>query len=124
MHPEGWCINMGKDAKLSLPGLPQRKKIEVIESEGKKKVLLREQPFMTWASEDEGASRMAIVQLYELGFATQEELSDAFQVHIKSIYNYINAYKADGVRGLIDQPRGPKQEWKLVPSLNTDYHGP
>jgi len=111
---------MGKDAKLSLPGLPQRKKIEVIESEGKKKVLLREQPFMTWASEDEGASRMAIVQLYELGFATQEELSDAFQVHIKSIYNYINAYKADGVRGLIDQPRGPKQEWKLVPSLKAE----
>ena len=111
---------MGKDAELSLPGLPQRKKIEVIESEGKKKVLLREQPFMTWASEDESASRMAIVQLYELGFATQEELSDAFQVHIKSIYNYINAYKADGVRGLIDQPRGPKQEWKLVPSLKAE----
>jgi transposase len=104
----------------TLPGFPERKKIEVIESEGKQQVVLRGRPYMKWLPEDETAPRMAIVQLHELGLATQEELSDAFEVHIKSVYNYINAYEADGVRGLTDQPRGPKQKWKLVPRLKAE----
>jgi transposase len=91
------------------------KKIEVIESSNKQTVFLRGRPYMSWSNEDESAPRMAIAQLYELGLVTQEELADAFQVHIKSVYNYINAYEADGVRGLISQPRGPKQKWKITP---------
>ena len=104
----------------TLPGFPERKKIEVIESEEKQEVLLRGRPYMTWLPEDETAPRMAIVQLHELDLATQEELSDAFQVHIKSVYNYINAYKADGILGLIDQPKGPKKKWKLIPWLKAE----
>ena len=95
----------------------ERKKIEVIESGDKQIVLLRGHPYMSWSNEDESAPKVAIVQLYELGLVTQEELTNAFQVHINSIYNYISAYKADGMQGLITQPRGPKEKWKVVPQV-------
>lgn len=69
-----------------LPGFPERKKTEVIESEGKREVVVMRRPSMRWLPEDETGRRMAIVHLHELGLATQEELSDVFQIHIKSIY--------------------------------------
>jgi len=97
----------------------ERKKIEVIESGDKQTVLLRGQPYMSWSNEDESAPKVAIVQLYELGLVTQEELANAFQVHINSIYNYINTYKSDGIRGLTSQPRGPKEKWKITPQMKS-----
>lgn len=39
--------------------------IEVIESHGVKKVLIRGRPYLSWQSEDVSSQRMAIVQLYE-----------------------------------------------------------
>lgn len=94
-----------------------RKKIEVIKSEGKLTLLLNGRPYMNWSNEDEEAPRIAVVQLYELGLITQEELAEAFQVHIKSVYNYINAYKLSGIRGLMSRMRGPKNKWKVTPQI-------
>ena len=51
------------------------KKIQVIETEGTKKAFIRGHLYMSWESGDQYAQRVAIVQLYECGVATQEELA-------------------------------------------------
>lgn len=93
------------------------KKIQVIESGGTKRVLVKGEPYMSWKLGDETAERMAIVQLYELGLGRQEELAEAFRMHVNSIAKYVSAFKADGTSGLISQPRGPKRRWKLLPGV-------
>lgn len=92
-------------------------KIQIINIDDKKELLINGRPYMRWFSEDETAQRFAIVQLYELEFATQEEIASAFQLHINSIYNYVTAYKINGIEGLISQISGPKQSWKITPEM-------
>lgn len=94
--------------------------IKVIENGDKKQVLVGGRPYFSWNGSDESAERLAVVQLCELGIGTQEEIAEAFSIHIKSIYNYISAYQEDGIRGLIDQPKGPKEKWKVTPSLKAE----
>ena len=94
--------------------------IKVIEEGEKKKVLVGGRSYFTWNRSDEAGQRLAIVQLYELGMGTQEEIAKAFGLHINSVYNYIIAFKADGMEGLLSQQRGPKERWKVVPSLKAE----
>ena len=96
-------------------GWKATKKIQVVKSKGMKKVLVKGNPYMSWLNGDEAAERMAIVQLYELGLGTQEELAGAFQRHVNSVAKYISIFKSDGASGLVSQDRGPKQSWKLTP---------
>ena len=104
-----------------LPGIDwESTGIKVIENGEKKQVLVGGRPYFSWNSADESGQRLAIVQLWELELGTQEEIADAFGIHINSVSNYINSFKADGIRGLIDQPRGPKQKWKVVPQLKAE----
>ena len=85
----------------------ERQKLKIIET-GKGKVLLvMNKPYMLWDKTDEVVPKFAMVQLYEQGIATQEELSEIFQVHVKSVYNYITAYKEFGIKGLVEQIKGP-----------------
>jgi len=89
-------------------------KIQVIQIDEKKELLINGKTYLRWFSKDEAVQRFAIAQLYELGLATQEEISEAFQLHIKTVYNYVNTYKTNGIEGLISQICGPKQSWKIT----------
>jgi len=62
--------------------------------------------YMRFMKGDEGSKRMGIVQLYESGKGTQEDIAKAFGVNVKSVYNYINAYKGNGIKGLVSQASG------------------
>ena len=82
--------------------------------DGTKILLLKGQPYMKWKIGDESAERIAIAQLYELGYATEAELSKTFEIHINSISKYIHLYGINGMDGLWKQMRGPKQSWKIT----------
>lgn len=96
-------------------GVPE--KIQVVESDGMVRVLVEGKTYMNWMNGDEVAERIAIVQLYELGLGTQEELAKNFKMHVNSIAKHINTFRADGASGLISQIRGPKQSWLLTPEV-------
>lgn len=93
------------------------KTIQVIETEGIKRALVKGQPYMRWSVGDEATERMAIAQIYELGLGTQEELAEAFTVHVNSVSKYATAFRSEGSDGLRSGQRGPKQSWKVVPDV-------
>lgn len=90
------------------------KKIQVIKVNGGQKLLLEGRPYMSWVDKDRMAQRVAISQLYKTGIANQEELAEAFGIHINSVYNYISRFEKEGVTGLLDQQSGPKGRWKIT----------
>lgn len=94
--------------------------IQVIESDGIKKVLLKGRPYMSWGIKDDASQRMAIVQLYNSGLGTQERLAELFRVHVNSVQNYITAFAGDGITALVEQEKGPRQRWKIVSSLRAE----
>ena len=90
------------------------RKIEVIESNGIKKVLLNGQIYMSWASWDTATQRMVIAQLHNCQFATQQELSEVFNIHRNSVQKYVAEFARDGLEGLITQRSGPRESWKIT----------
>jgi hypothetical protein len=64
-------------------GWKDEQSVRVIEGDDRTHVIAKGQVYMSWAPGDEGARRMAIVQLYENGMGTQEQLAEAFGVHVK-----------------------------------------
>jgi len=90
------------------------KKIEVIESDGIKKVFLNGKLYMSWASWDTACQRMVIAQLYNSQFATQQDLSEVFNIHLNSVQKYVADFARDGLEGLITQRSGPRESWKLT----------
>jgi transposase len=90
------------------------KKIEVIESDGIKNVLLNGKIYMSWASWDIASQRMVIAQLYNSQFATQQDLSEVFNIHLNSVQKYVADFTRDGLEGLIPQRSGPRESWKLT----------
>ncbi len=103
------CIKMAQDY---FPELDKCEGIQIITEGGIKKVLVRGQDYMNWGLEDEGSQRMAIIQLYNTGLATQERLAKIFEVHINSVRNYILAYEREGIAGLINRQSGQKKRGK------------
>jgi len=99
------------------PGWMSDKDVEVIECGGISNVTVKGRPYMRWDSCDEVAQRIAIVQLYECGFGTQEYLATAFGVHVNSVQRYLSAFVEHGTDGLISQRAGPKGRWKITPDL-------
>ncbi len=95
----------------------ESEKIKIIETEKEKKVLVMGKLYMSWQKTDEVAPKVAITQLYEAGLAKQEDLAKIFNTHINSVYNYITAYKENGIKGLIEQAKGPKDPWKVTPEI-------
>ena len=67
------------------PGWRPEKSIQVIESGGQTRVLVKGQRYMNWPSGDEGCLRLAIVQLYECGLGREEDLAEAFGRHVNSV---------------------------------------
>ena len=90
------------------------KKIEVIESDGIKKVFLNGKLYMSWASWDTACQRMVIAQLYNSQFATQQDLSEVFNIHLNSVQKYVADFARDGLEGLITRRSGPRESWKLT----------
>ncbi len=88
--------------------------VNVITCEGKTRVLVKGQPFMSWQAGDEESLRMAIVQLYDGGLGTQEELAQAFGRHVNSVGSYIRQFASSGMRGLMAECSGPKGHWKMT----------
>ncbi|MGA8342925.1 MAG: putative transposase [Candidatus Sulfotelmatobacter sp.] len=68
----------------SFPGWRPEKSIQVAESDGHTRVLVKGQWYMSWSSGDEGCLRLAIAQLHECGLGTREELAEAFGRHVNS----------------------------------------
>jgi len=94
------------------------KKIEVIESDGIKKVFLNGKLYMSWASWDTACQRMVIAQLYNSQFATQQDLSEVFNIHLNSVQKYVADFARDGLEGLITQRSGPRESWKLTAGVH------
>src|SRR5258708_29789868 len=59
---------------VTFPGWQPEKSIHVITGEEMTRVFVKGQPYMSWQSGDEGCLRLAIVQLYQCGLGTEEEL--------------------------------------------------
>ena len=78
-------------------------KIQVIKTGEEEEVLIEGKKYMSWESGDEGSKKMAVAQLCKIGKASQEEIAKAFGIHNNTVYNYINAYKGDEIRGLLSQ---------------------
>ena len=106
-----------ENGKFDGPDWEREKYLQVIEECGKKKVFVNGRLYMSWSLEDEVSQRIAIAQIYELEIITQEEIAKTFGIHIKTVYNYIQAFAIDGAYGLISQKRGPKGSSKINPRL-------
>jgi hypothetical protein len=72
---------------------------------------------MRWRSGDEECVRLAIVQLYESGLGTEQDLAEAFGRRLRSVERYVADFAGEGMEGLLSQRRGPKGRWKLTPEL-------
>lgn len=72
---------------------------------------------MMWDVCDPAGRKTAVVELHELGLATKEELAGAFEINVKTVYNYVTAFRAGGIKGLIEEVKGPKESWKIVPEI-------
>ena len=93
--------------------------VRVVEGGGRTHVIAKGQVYMSWAPGDEGARRMAIVQLYENGMGSQEQLAEAFGVHVNSVQKYITGFALEGSGRLMSERRGPRSGWKLTPRVRS-----
>ncbi len=64
---------------------------------------------MSWSATDNDSPRMAIAQISELKIVIEEELARVFEVHVRSVRNYIQDFRGEGIQGLISQKSGPKE---------------
>ena len=103
--------------ETSFPGWTAEKSITVVENGTRTQVLVKGKPYMGWKSGDEGCVRLAIVQLYESGLGTQEELAEAFGRHVNSVQRYLADFASAGIHGLLPERSGPKGRWKITPEL-------
>jgi transposase len=102
---------------VNFPGWQPEKSIQVIEDNGLTRVMVRGQPYMRWRSGDEECVRLAIVQLYQCGLGTEEDLAAAFGRHLRSVQRYVADFAGEGMQGLMPERRGPKGRWKLTAEL-------
>jgi len=99
------------------PGHEKPKNIELIESGGIKSVVVNGKIYMSWDVWDTASQRMVIVQLYRCDFATQEDLSRIFGLHINSVQKYVSDFRREGFDGLGIHRSGPRDRWKITPGL-------
>jgi transposase len=102
-----------------LGGWKAEQSIRVIRGVDKTHVMVKGQVYMSWEPGDEGIQRLAIVQLYENGLGTQQQLAEAFGVHVNSVQKYITRFAGEGSESLISQRRGPQGGWRLTPRVRS-----
>ena len=98
-------------------GLDDEKTVRVVTCGSKISVIVKGRVYMSWEAGDEGTRRLAIAQLYENGLGTQEQLAEAFGVHVNSVRKYAAGFWERGFRGLVSEQRGPRGNWKITPTL-------
>lgn len=98
-------------------GLDDEKTVRVETCGSKISVIVKGRVYMSWEAGDEGTRRLAIAQLYENGLGTQEQLAEAFGVHVNSVRKYAAGFLERGFRGLVSEQRGPRGNWKITPAL-------
>ena len=84
---------------VNFPGWQPQKSIQVLEDNGTTWVLVKGQPYMSWPSGDEGCLGLAMVQLYQCGLGTQEDLAAAFGRHVNSLQRYVADFVGEGMGG-------------------------
>jgi hypothetical protein len=102
-----------------LGGWKEDQRVRVIEGDDRTHVIVKGQIYMSWAPGDEGARRLAIVQLYENGMGTHEQLAEVFGVHVNSVQKYLTGFAIEGSGRLVSQRRGPRSGWKLTPHVRS-----
>ena len=70
-----------------------------------------------WEAGDEAGRRLAAAQLAELKAATQQQVAAAFGIGVVTMWRWLEAYRRDGLAGLLPARRGPKGPGKLTPEL-------
>ena len=70
-----------------------------------------------WEAGDEAGRRLAAVQLTELKAATQQQVAAAFGTDPVTVWRWADAYRKNGLAGLLPERRGPKGPSKLTPEL-------
>ena len=104
-------------ADENFAGWRPEKSVNVVTCDGRTRVLVKGQPYMSWQEGDEDSVRMAIVQLYDCGLGTQEQLAQAFGRHVNSVRKYITEFADGGLRELMAERSGPKGQWKMTAGL-------
>ena len=85
---------------VNFPGWRPEKSIQVVESNGLTRVLVKGKPYMSWQSGDEGCVRLAIAQLYRCGLGTEDDLAEAFGRHVNSVQKPPEGFCSGGNPGL------------------------
>jgi hypothetical protein len=70
-----------------------------------------------WEGGDEAGRRLAAVQLTEIGAATQKQVAAVFGTGVVTVWRWADAYRREGLAGLLPARRGPKGPSKLTPEL-------
>jgi transposase len=70
-----------------------------------------------WDGGDEAARRLAAVQLWKLGAASQKQVAAAFGTGPVTVWRWEQARREHGVAGLIPARKGPKGPSRLTPEL-------
>ncbi len=91
-------------------------RIQKIDINGRSEVLVDGQKYMEWVTGDEVSYRMGVIQLYQTGKGSQEEIAKAFGIHVNSVYNYVKSYKEEGGRGLIKK-ENQVEPWKITAEM-------
>ena len=101
------------------PEWERRPRIQLIEDGPMMRLLVNGRLYMHWPSEDDLSPRIAIVQLSAGGMGTYQEIAEAFRIHEKSVYNYIQSFSQTGAYSLVPEKSGPKGSWKLNAQLRS-----
>ncbi|HXZ75930.1 MAG TPA: helix-turn-helix domain-containing protein [Streptosporangiaceae bacterium] len=110
-------------AQAPLPWLPEgateigRGVGLVADDDGSGQVWVHGMMTFCWAGGDEASRRLAAVQLAELKAATQKQVAAGFGATPMTVWRWADAYRRDGVAGLIPAPRGPKGPSKVTAEL-------
>src|ERR1039458_6263781 len=73
-----------------------------------------------WEAGDDASRRLAAVQLAELKAATQKQVAAGFGTDAVTVWRWADAYRRDGLAGLLPEPKGPRGPSKLTPELTAE----
>jgi transposase len=71
-----------------------------------------------WKVGDEAGRRLATLQLLRLGVASQKEVAAGFAIGVATLWRWEQAYRAQGLAGLLRERPGPRGPHKLTPELS------
>ena len=72
---------------------------------------------LCWEAGDDASRRLAAVQLTELKAATQKQVAAGFGTNAVTMWRWADAYRRDGLAGLLPERKGPRGPSKLTPEL-------